>query len=378
MLLWNAGIDFLLGVGLGALGLVPFLHTNTLLAGLPSASPLLVVVLAFSHLAFETLPAVFFGIPAESQGVSALPAHDLVRRGKSRLALDAAMRGLLFGIVGAAALSVPFWFFGPSLGQALRPLTAGLLAALAILVWVSDGCRIENALALGVFGAMGFAVFSLPLREPLFPLLSGLFGIPAVLFSTCRVREPEGPMARLAWSPPLAGSVLGAASVFLPALSPSWAASVAFLFLPAEPVAALGLVSAVSSSRLVFDFLAVFVLEKARSSPSVRWKESHLAPAEGVVLLAVGLLAFILSWLLAKGLARAWCRVVRRISSRTLSASLLALAFAGAWALDGAWGLFVLSWTTAVSVLALRLQVPRKYALGVLVGPAAVYAWTAA
>ncbi len=373
-----AVLDFLLGFGLGALGLVPFLHTNTLLSGLPDASALLVVVLAFSHLAFETLPSVFFGVPTEGQGVGALPAHDLVRRGRSRAALQAAMVGLVVGVLGALSLAATFWIFGPSVASALRPVRSWLLAALAVVVLISDGPRVRNVVALGIFGVMGFAVFSLPLREPLFPLLTGLFGIPALLFSNGVPARLEGPPVRLSRRWPLVGSLLGLFSVLLPALSPSWVASIALLLLPADGVAVVGLVSAIASSRMVFDFLAVPVLRVARSAPSVHWKSAGVSAEQGVLLLAVGLAAFLLAVALAGRLAEKWCIFMRWIPSAWLSAGLFALVLGGAWLLDGSWGVFVLAWSAAASVLSLRSGIARKYALGVLVVPAAAYAWMAA
>lgn len=370
-------LDFVSGFGLGALGLVPFLHTNTLLSGVPDASALLVVVLAFSHLAFETLPSVFFGVPTEGQGVGALPAHDLVRRGRGRAALQSALEGLVLGVLGALLLAAAFWVLGPSVASLLRPVRAWLLVALAVVVWVSDGHRLETAVAFGVFGALGFAVFSLPLNEPLFPLLAGLFGIPALLFSDGVQAQPDGPPVRLSWRWPYLGSFLGLFSVMLPALSPSWVASIALLVLPAEGVAVVALVSAISSSRMVFDFLAVPVLGVARSAPSVRWKDAGVVAADGVLLLAAGLVAFFLAVALSGRLAERWCRWMRRVPSVWLSFGLLTLAAGGAWALDGSWGLFVLAWSAAASALSLRLGIARKYALGVLVVPAAAYAWMA-
>lgn len=367
-------LDAVLGFGLGALGLVPFLHTNTILAAFSDASPLLVVVLAFSHLAFESLPGVFFGVPTESQGVSALPGHALVRSGRGRMALEAVLSGLLGGLAGAVLLVPLFWYFGPVFFALVRPWTAWLLACVVVVALVVDGARPSHAAAFLAFGFFGVVAFGLPLREPLFPLLAGLFGMPAVFFMG-RLHASSGPPGRFASAGLVAlGSVLGGVSVFLPALSPSFLSALAFLFLPVNPIAALVVSSAVSSSRLVFDFLGVLVLHTARSAPAAAWRQSHVL-GDGWILLVVGLAAFVLAWLAVAASWRRWLQAAASVPFSALGVALLAVVASGAWALDGSWGLFLLAWAATASVLAQRLHVPRKYALGCLMVPAMQYAW---
>ncbi len=372
----GAVLDFVLGFGSGALGLVPFLHTNAILAALPDASPLVVVVLAFSHLGFESLPGVFFGVPTESQGVSALPGQALVRAGRGRVALESVLSGLLGGAAGALLLVPLFWFFGPVFFAWVRPWTAALLSCIVVVALVVDGARLLHAAAFLVFGLFGIVAFGLPLHEPLFPLLAGLFGLPAVFFMG-RVHASLGASAPLPPAGLMAlGSVLGSASVFLPALSPSFLSALAFLFLPTAPVAALVVSSAVSSSRMVFDFLGVLVLHTARSAPAAAWRQSHVM-GDGGVLLLVGLGAFVLACFAVAAIWRRWLQAVQGMPFSALGVVLVAAVAFGAWALDGPWGLFLLAWAAAASVLAQRLHVPRKYALGCLMVPAILYAWTA-
>lgn len=373
-LVWEVVLGFVLGV----LGLVPFLHTNTLLAALPQASPLLVAALVFSHLAFEALPAVFFGIPTSGHPLSALPAHYLVRSGQGRVALDAALAGLLGGFFGAVLLGAVFWFLGPVVFSFVKPLTEWFLLAVVLLVWASDGWRLLHLGSFAVFGVLGMAVFALPINEPLFPLLSGLFGVPALLFGGRVSGFVFGRTVAVPLWPLFAGSVLGGLSVFLPALSPAFVGSVALLFVSASPVEVVALLSAVSSSRAVFDFLGVLVLHTARSAAAVTWRQARLAPDQGLVFLvfaSVGLLAAVGCVFL---LCKAWLSAFRLVSIKLLLGVLLAASVVGAWILDGPWGVFVLAWACAASVVSLRLKIPRKYACGALVLPALAHAWLVA
>lgn len=378
--------DVVFGLFLGLLGAVPFLHTNTLLAffssvgatsgpvGASVVSPLFAAVLAFSHLAFESLPAVFFGVPTADQGVSALPAQSLVRQGHGRTALDAVLQGLFGGLIGSALLAVPFWFFAPSVLVLVRPWTAWLLCAIVVVALALDGLHWRHGLSFLAFGALGVLVFDIPLQEPLFPLLSGLFGIPAVLFSGTSLSDVGGEKPPLYGYVIAAGSVLGCVSVFLPALSPSFLSALALLVFSSEPVAVIVLSSAISSSRMVFDFLGNVVLHTARSAPVAVWRDFHVPPADGVVMLALAVGAFVLAWLVVHRFWSAWLSALRSVPFDLLAVGLLVLVGLAAWVLDGPLGLFVLSWAACASILAQRLGVPRKYALGCLMVPAVMHA----
>ncbi len=371
-------MDFLLealfGFLLGTLGAVPFLHTNTILSWLPSASPLIAVTLAFSHSVFEAVPTVFFGIPTADQGITALPAHKMVKEGRGRTAFFAVLFGLLIGIAGAVLLAPVFFTLWPPLFSALKPYTGWLLAAVALAAWISDGAKPLHALSFFGFGALGAAVFSLPLKEPLFPLLSGLFGVPALLVAAKGSFSAGGEMPEIKPSA-AAGPLLGAFSVLLPALSPSFVSAFVFLFFEPAPEQFILLASALASSKLFFDFSAAIALNKARSAPAAIWREADVGIEEGILLLAIGVLAFLAACAIIVLIWRKIAPRLEAVSSRKASAALLVLVSAGAIAANGPIGLFVLAWAACASLASLEFGVPRKYALGCLMVPAMMHAF---
>ncbi|MBI4360900.1 tripartite tricarboxylate transporter permease [Candidatus Micrarchaeota archaeon] len=368
--------DFISGWVWGALGVLPFLHTNLLLAFLSdSSSAVSVCVLAFSHLVFEAVPAVFFGIPGAQHGVAALPAHQLVAQGSGRTAVGAVLLGLLWGVAGAVALSPVFFFLLPVLFDFVRPWSGLLLSAVVVVSLALDGLSFKHAAFFLFFGAMGLAVFSLPLAEPLFPLLSGLFGVPALWLASQASMSFGGPAPKAPFWMGLLGAALGGFSVLLPAMSPAFLSAFAFLFLEASPVSFLVLSFALASSKLFFDFFGVLSIGKARSAAAASWQDAGVLFPEGLEALAFGVLGFLLAWVLVFVFWRRFAEILPVFSSRFFAWTLLGLVVAGAFWANGPWGVFVLSWASVSSLAALSQRVPRKYALGVLLVPAIAYAW---
>lgn len=371
-------LDAVVGWLLGVLGVLPFLHTNVVLAFLSDSSAVLVCVLAFSHLVFESVPAVFFGVPGPSHGVSVLPAHQLVLEGKGRTAMGAVLLGLLWGVLWAVALAPVFFVVLPVLLDVVRPFSGWLLLGVVVFSLALDGLSLRHAAFFAFFGALGLAVFSLPLTEPLFPLLSGLFGVPALLVASSVATSFGGPAPKVPLGLGFLGAVLGGLSVLLPAMSPAFLSAFAFLLLEGTPVSFLVVSFALSSSKLFYDFFGVLSIGKARSAAAASWQASGVLVPEGVTALAFGVLGFLVAWMLLAVFWRNVSGFLPHFSSRIFSWVLLAVVAAGAYLVNGPWGVFVLAWASVASLAALSYKVPRKYALGVLLVPAMLFAfgWT--
>ncbi|HLD75995.1 MAG TPA: hypothetical protein VI874_03180, partial [Candidatus Norongarragalinales archaeon] len=151
-------------------------------------------------------------------------------------------------------LAPAFILIWPALYAWVGPWTGPVLVGVILIAWVQDGFSVK---ALGVFlgsGLLGATVFGLPLQDPLFPLLSGLFCVPALLVSG-DWREAvftTAPSWKLSHA--FLATVLSGFSVLLPALSPAFIGALAYFFIPHnDPKIALVVGFAIASSKMVFD-----------------------------------------------------------------------------------------------------------------------------
>ena len=362
-------------------GLLPFLHTNLLIRFLPSLPALegsvFVVALAFSHMVSETLPAVFFALPSAGQSASVLPAQELSLRGEGAKALKLMLHGLLGGTVAALAL-LPFaWFAVPLLYGAVKPLTWALLSGIVIASLWADK-KWKGAVVFALSGVFGYLVFSTPLlREPLFPLLTGLFGIPALL--NAMRGEGKAPKqkdcAGVKAGVPLiaAGAVTGVFSPLLPALSPAFLSAAAFMAIGEwSGEGFLVLASSVTASKMVADFAGVAMLGKARSGAAAAVQDLLGRADVAQTGMMLGAAAFALCVSVAVLLAAYRLFIGIRIG-RKAYASLLVLIVAAVFLFEGAAGVFVCGIAAAIGVMPILSGTRRSYSMGALILPAILW-----
>lgn len=421
----------LLGLGTGAVtGLAPGLHVNnvaalviagrtslaaSLAATLPAlggdeASLLLacfLLAVTSSHAVFDFVPSVFFGAPSEETALSILPGHRLLLDGEGVRAVGLAARGAVLGCALAALLLVPLrMLLGEPVGlaAAFRPWAPAFLAAILILLLASEARfgrhrlrRVARAAWVQILaGVLGLLV----LRGPtpldsgavLFPLFSGLFGMPNLIVS---LRNPPGtiPPQEMRPLPPLGrremwhavrGTVAGATVSWLPGLSGGAAATLAALLgrRKLTPSAFMVILGAVSTSTAVLSVAVLLMIGRARSGAAAAVEEllggsAGWADPWGVplVLTALVLAAVVAGALAAPGatwvarrLAPRWSRIdTRRLSLATLVglAGLIALV-------TGVVGLGIAALAAVVGTLPVRAGVRRVHLMASLLVPVLV------
>lgn len=425
----------LLGI---AAGLVPGLHVNTvalaLLAGEPvllsamevvagpaEASLLLVVLLAAASLGHgfaALLPSVFLGAPQEETALTVLPGHRLLAAGRGTEAVLLGARGALWAVIVAVPLLLPFrLLLGDPVEayETLRPFVPVLLVLLLALLLATEGkgrrAARRRLLAVGFLalsGVLGWIVlrpgflesawrpFPMPASSlVLFPLFTGLFGLPALLLAwNHRGRLPPqlvGPADPLPdWRQSrgiLAGTVAGATVSWFPGLGGASATVVAQLLAGGEPregdpdsdrefVLAAGAANAATG---VFTFATLFIVFRARSgvasavetvaSPVPAWAPlSNVPPLFAAILLGLAVaapLAYVATCHLARPFARFATRVVYAHLVRAVAVGLVGAVFA----LTGPLGLIVLVAATAVGLGPPLLGVRRVHLMGCLLVP---------
>ena len=424
-------LAFFSGFVAGVSGALPFVHTNNVLAAFasidfgafgafstPIAASVFAVALSFSHLAFETIPALFLALPAQNQSVAALPAQRLVLAGRAEHALFLITRSLFLALLASLCLAPLALFVLPGLYAVAKPLSALALIAIVALAVARErgqekgvgqteraGRAKRAALAICVFvlsGAVGFTALTLPVcRQPLFPLLAGLFGVPAVLFSfgaklekpktetNAEAGEGENAFSLRAvkptnWRLVLAGVFVGALSVLFPALSPALLCGAIFFFLESDAEAFLEASSSLVAAKMFFDFAGVFAIGKARSGAAAFALEAFASQrasaslADYALVCAAALAALALGLALLLALRKRFASFFLRVSGNAFSASLLVLVALGSLAFSGWGGLLVLAAAAAAGCVAPLLGLRRSYAMGALFVPSILFSLGAA
>lgn len=395
MLDWLAAV--LIGVIGGTFtGLLPGVHVNLvctlLLASAAALSrffdgielALFIISMSVAQSFLDPLPAIFLGAPEADTGLGVLPGHRYLLRGLGLMAVKLTVLGCLGGLL-LSLLLFPAFLLLVRVGYPLLLRTmGGVLLVLAAFMILRDR---KPVLAAGIFllsGLLGLATFRLWFIEnPLFPLLSGLFGISTLLFSlndSARI-PPQQARNDIAFDNTRAGHALvgGVASGFLTAVLPGLGAGLAAI-LTLQVVRDLRdhgfmiLLGAISSANFVLSLVALLALDKARNGAVLAIQTLFEVQAPHIALfMAAALAAGGLGAIVSLRLGAVFAAWIGRLDYPRLVACVIGFIAVLCAVLTGWAGMLVLLASTAVGLLPAILKVGRVQAMGVILLPVITY-----
>lgn len=386
----------LLGIFCGVItGLTPGVHINLVSLILLNAAPFLlqrvypvtlavfIVAMAVTHTFLDFVPSVFLGAPDSETGALLMPGHKLLLKGKAFDAVKLTVAGSLLCLV-VAVLILPLLF---PVVRFLYPLLKDRIGYLLLLVMayliLKDKQRWWNLLIFLLSGVLGLVLFSLPVKDPLFPLLSGLFGISTLIIS---LRETttippqsmkEGIIVgkRVMAKAVIAGTVAGSMTSFLPGLGPSQGAVLVSVFV--RRLGDMGfmiMVGGLGTVNFVISLVCLAVLEKARNGAVATILEVMQLRPSGIVLLALASLVAggIAAWM-ALEITRVFSRLLSFVNYKYLVLSVICFVTLLVIIFSGLPGLAVLIISTAVGMVAALSGSARNHAMGCLILPVILY-----
>ncbi|MFH1200544.1 MAG: tripartite tricarboxylate transporter permease [Candidatus Micrarchaeota archaeon] len=383
--------EFLAGAAAGGLGILPFLHVNAILQvateWLPGGEGLWVFVaaLSLSHLVFSVLPSLILFLPGTDYVASLLPLQRMAQEGKAAVAIKAVAASTLAGLcIAAAALplvAAALPLAKAALGGGARYLLLGVVVLFfaSIRGWKS---RAQSVAVFALSGLLGWVSLSQPLlQEPLFPLLTGLFAVPAILLArgeSAKLVGNDAQEARFDLRLVLLGAAVGAVSSLLPGMSVSVLLCACLLAVKEDDAAFLSLAPALAASKTLYDLLSPVTVGKARSMGAVLLQDGGVgaagAPIIAAAALAGAMLATAVLLLSYRKIAPAMAGLdMNRLRRAALAVLLAAIAVQG-----GVAGVLLAFSAACVGALPILLGLRRSLATGALLVPALCYGFGAA
>jgi putative membrane protein len=200
-------LDLLLAFAIGTVfgvvaGLLPGLHPNNtipMILGLsflfgPMATAVILVSSGVINSFINFIPSILLGAPEESTVLGVLPGHKLLLEGRGYEAIKLCIVGSLGGVLFSVMTLPLFVFLIPPAYEIIRPHVHWLLIAVIGYMILSERGK-NKILGLSVFllsGFLGLIVLNNFADSALFPLLTGLFGLPMLLMSIFqKTKMPE-------------------------------------------------------------------------------------------------------------------------------------------------------------------------------------------
>ncbi|MBI3027346.1 tripartite tricarboxylate transporter permease [Candidatus Woesearchaeota archaeon] len=284
-------IAVLLGVLSGVItGLTPGLHINLVALILFSLSPILlgytnvlavasfIIAMSITHTFTDFISATYLGAPADDTALAVLPAHRMLLQGMGHEAVKLTVIGSLLCLILTIMLSPLLIITVPLIFSYLKDYIGWILFAVVVFMILREenmNKRFWAFVVVALSGILGLIVFNIPnLKDPLLPMLSGLFGVSVLLLSltqktvlpiqrtTEMIKIKTKNMFKALGSGIFSGSIV---SIF-PGLGPAQAAVVASQLVgKIDAFSYLILVGGINTVSMIISLVTLFTIEKARN-----------------------------------------------------------------------------------------------------------------
>ncbi|MBU0627942.1 MAG: tripartite tricarboxylate transporter permease [Nanoarchaeota archaeon] len=394
-------IAILCGVAAGIItGLTPGIHVNLVsallvgfsgyLLGITSGLTLAVFIVAMgiTHTFLDSIPSIFLGAPDSDMVLAVLPGHRLLLEGKGYEAVKLTVIGSLISLL-ATIWMIPFMLpVVPKLYLFIQPFVGYLLVFVVVFMIWKEKKMNKVFWAVFVFfvsGILGILVLGMPnLEQPLFPLLSGLFGVSALITSliqdtkipkqsiTETIKVKFGAKVKAIIAAVFSGSLTG----LLPGVGAAQAAVIA-----TELVGEIGvyafmiMIGGINTVNFTFSLVTFFTLSKARNGAVVAIMEivKGISFEQLIVLIFAALIAGGIAAYLALFFAKVFSKFIVKVNYKLVSICVIGFIFMISVYFSGFLGVLILVTSTAVGIIPALTGVKRSNAMGCLLLPVIIY-----
>lgn len=399
MIFWII-LAFFLGVSVGTFtGLFPGIHINLVAATLLACAgyfsgvePLVLVVfivaVAITHTFIDFIPSVFLGAPDEDSFLAVLPGHQLLTDGKGFEAVVLTLYGCLTALPIVLIVCFLFVHFSLVLYAAVKLIIPYVLISASIYLVLNEDEWILSGVVFVLAGFLGLFVFNLPVKDPLLPLLSGLFGVSGLIVSLkSKAKVPRQNLKKLREiyldkkgfiSSTIFGALAAAACSLFPGLGSGHAAIVGSEFNGSfrdDQRNFLFLVGLTSTIMIALSFVTAYTIGKSRSGAAVAVSKflGQITSSDLIVVIATILLSGIFSFCIGLFLARFFSSKIDLINYGWLSWFVIVLLFVVNLFLTNVLGILTLITASALGVFCIESGVRRIQLMGVLLAPTILY-----
>lgn len=381
----------LLGILTGILtGLFPGVHINLIGAFLVALSSTLfseissvylivfIASLAIAHSFLDFIPSIFLGCPDSDTELSILPGHELLKQGEGHSAIMRTAYGGLISIFILVILTFPLSHLISWIYPIIKKSIPFILIFVCFLMIFSEKKKFSATIVLILTGFLGLCVLNLNLKEPLLPLLSGLFGSSMMLISIKQNTQipkqkiiSEKLNLKKIYKPILAALIASPLCGFLPGLGGGQAAVIGNQISKSDKKDFLILLGAVNILVMGISFISLYSISKTRTGASAAIQSLIGTLNLNLLFLIMGVcvLSGILSFFLTKFLSLKFLKIIEKINYKKLSIGILIFLSIIICLISGILGFFVFAISTTTGIYCISLNVKRTQMMGCLLIP---------
>jgi putative membrane protein len=381
------------GILLGTFtGLTPGIHINLLGAILISFASfsflqinpiyfvIIIVSMAITHTFVDFIPSIFLGCPDTETELSILPGHEMLKQGRGYEAIALALYGGLAALIVFILISFPTIIIISKIYSFVSKGIPYILILASVFLIYTEKNKFNALFAFSLAGLLGLCALNVGLKEPLLPLLTGLFGSSMIILSIKnKVKIPEQKISfpKIKSSRPLFGSLIASFLCgFLPGLGSGQAAILGNSIAKTnEKEEFLFLLGATNVLVMGFSFLSLYAISKTRTGAAAAVMEliGQLNVKSLILILIVILISGIISFFISIFLSKYLINKLEKVNYISLSKGILFLLVVVILFFSGLKGFFVFIVSTLTGIYCISLKVRRTQMMGCLLVPTIIF-----
>ncbi|MBS3081309.1 tripartite tricarboxylate transporter permease [Candidatus Pacearchaeota archaeon] len=390
-------ISLVIGIIAGTFtGLTPGIHINLIaviitssLVGISNISPLYIVIfitsLAITHTFLDFIPSVFLGAPDEDTFLSILPGHEMLKKGKAHEAIVFTLYGSITSILIILIFTPLFIYSIPLIFDFTKALLPFILIFLSLYLILREKSVFTALSTFLLAGLLGYAALNLPVKEPLLPLLTGLFGSSAIIISLknktklplqsiSKLRQIKLPKKEFIKA--IVGSIISAPLCsFLPGIGSGHAAVIGSEFIPQSRKGFMVLLGAINTIVMGLSFITLYSIGKTRTGAAAAISKilPNLSIQTLYLILATIIISGILAFIIALKLSKFFSKNITKINYLALSLVILIALLITTLIFSNLLGLIVFITSTSLGIFAIKSGVRRINLMGCLMIPTILF-----
>ncbi|MEK6793084.1 MAG: tripartite tricarboxylate transporter permease [Nanoarchaeota archaeon] len=389
----DLALAILIGISIGTFtGITPGIHINTvaaiLLANIGFFSSIssialvsFVVALAITHTILDFIPSILTGATDEESFLSVLPGHEMLKEGKGKEAILMVLIGTVTAIPLIIAITPIFIKVVPKIFNSIKTIIPFILIFISLYT-VTREQKVWTAFIVFIStGLLGFATLNAPVKEPLLPLLAGLFGGSGLIIGISqKIKIPKQEKINIKqinipkkeYLKAIAGSILSAPICsFLPAIGSGQAATISSEIISQSRKGFLMMLGTINILVMVLSFATLQTIGKTRTGAAVAIKEilTTLSITNLWKIIFIAIATIIIASIIAIALTNLLIKLLEKTNYKIISIIMFALLTISVIILSNPLGLLVFTTSTAWGIFTILSNVKRINMMGVLLVP---------
>jgi putative membrane protein len=390
-------IAIFIGVIAGTItGLIPGVHINLVgslllasIALLSAISPLylaiFVISMSIAHTFIDFIPSVYLGCPDTDTELSILPGHEMLKEGNGHEAVLISILGSLVAVLSIIILSPLFIFIFPKIQSLIQEFIPFALIIIMFIMVAKESNKFQAVLVILLSGFLGYLVLNSDIRQPLLPLLSGLFGASSLIISIKQKsiipvqdisKKIKNVLSKREIFSSLSSSIIFAPLCgFLPGLGSGQAAILSSQFHKVSQKQFMFILGSTNTIVMIISFIALYTIHRVRSGSAATIQA--LMPEVSIpVAVLIGLsiiISSILSAYIGIMLSIFLANKMHKYNYSKISLSIIVFLSALIILISGFKGLFIFIISGLTGLYAVTSNVKRTHLMSSIIIPVIIF-----